>query len=133
MTKAKRPPRKRPSVAKPKPPTSLEQRFVLLWHEVAKGSPRLSTLECEVQLPPRRFRYDFKIPGTDVLVEVNGGTYHKKRLGHSSAAGIARDYEKANYCQFKGWRLFTFDTKQVNLHNLQTLYEYICKRYPHLC
>ncbi len=117
---------------KPKPPTSLEDRFVRMWAEVAAGSPRLTTLECEVQLPPRRFRYDFRIAGTEVLVEVNGGTWHKQRLGHSTGAGIARDYEKLNYAQFKGWQVFIFDTKQVNLANLNSLYLYICKKYPNL-
>lgn len=117
---------------KPKPPTSLEDRFVRMWAEVAAGSPRLTTLECEVRLPPRKFRYDFRIPGTQILVEVNGGTYHKQRLGHSTATGIARDYEKLNYAQFKGWQVFIFDTRQVNLVKLQELYLYICKKYPHL-
>lgn len=129
MTKSKRPPCKRHSVAKPKPPTCLEQRFVLLWGEVAKGTG-FSTLEAEVSIPPRKFRWDFRIPGTQVLIECNGGTYHRKRLGHSSAAGLARDYEKSNYAQYKGWQQFTFDTKQVNLHKLQELFEYVCKRYP---
>jgi very-short-patch-repair endonuclease len=129
MPRSTKPPRKRPTSARVKPATSLEERFVALWGEVAKGT-RFSTLECEVQLPPRRFRYDFRIPGTKVLVEVNGGTYHSKRLGHSSASGIARDYEKANYAQYKGWQQFTFDTKQVNLHKLQELFDHVCKRYP---
>lgn len=102
---------------------------MLLWSEVAKGTG-FSTLEAEVTIPPRKFRWDFRIPGTQVLIECNGGTYHRKRLGHSSAAGIARDYEKSNYAQYKGWQTFTFDTKQVTLHKLQELFEYVCKRYP---
>lgn len=122
-------PRKRRSSAKPKPPSLPEQRFIQLWGEVAAGTG-FSTLEAEVVIPPRKFRYDFRVPGTDVLVEVNGGTYSKQRLGHSTPQGIARDYEKANYCQFKGWRLFTFDTRQVNPTKIQELFNYVCKRYP---
>jgi very-short-patch-repair endonuclease len=133
VPKAKRPPAKktRPSTYKPKPATCLEERFVLLWYEVAKDT-RFSTLEAEVQIPPRRFRWDFRIMGTNILVEVNGGTYHSKRLGHSSAAGIMRDYEKSNYAQMKGWQQFTYDTKQVNLTNVQELFTYVCRKYPHL-
>lgn len=120
------------SPRKPKPISSLEERFIRLWAEVAAASPKLTTLEAEVRLPPRQFRWDFLIRGTNVLVEVNGGTHSRRRLGHSTGVGIGRDYEKLNYCQFKGYQCFIFDVRQVNKHNLENLYVYICKRYPHL-
>lgn len=134
MPKSSKPPRKKqPHERKPRTPSTLETKFVVIWSEVAKDSPKLTTLEAEVKLPPRKFSYDYKIAGTNILVECNGGTWARKRLGHSSAEGIARDYEKANYAQMKGWQVFSYDTKQVNESNIRSLYEYVCCKFPHLC
>lgn len=119
---------KKPSKRKP---SSLEQRFKELWQEVAKDTA-FAALSEEVRLPPRQYRWDFHIPGTNVLVEVNGGTYHRSRLGHSSGEGIGRDYEKSNYAQMRGWQCFTYDTKQVNLTNVQELFYYVARKFPDL-
>jgi very-short-patch-repair endonuclease len=59
----------------------------------------------------RKFRFDFAWLERKLLVEVNGGTYTKG--AHSTGAGIARDYEKANLAQLAGWRVLTFDGKSV--------------------
>lgn len=108
--------------------SSLEAAFVLLWAEVAAGT-RLTTLEAEVRIKPRKFRYDFLIPGTNILIEVNGGTYSRIRMGHSSGEGQSRDYEKARYAQYKGYQIFTFDCK-LNKQQVQELFEYVCRTYP---
>ena len=59
----------------------------------------------------RKFRFDFAWLERKLLVEVNGGTYTKG--AHSTGAGIARDYEKANLAQLAGWRVLSFDGKAV--------------------
>ena len=59
----------------------------------------------------RKFRFDFAWLEHKLLVEVNGGTYTKG--AHSTGAGIARDYEKANLAQLAGWRVLLFDGKSV--------------------
>ena len=61
----------------------------------------------------RKFRFDFAWlnPEHRLLVEVNGGTYTKG--AHSTGAGIARDYEKANLACLAGWRCLAFDGKAV--------------------
>lgn len=125
----------KPDVAKPQPqrkPSSLEAAFVALWEEVAKDSPRLLKLEPEVTLPPRKFRYDFLIPGTKVLIEVQGGTWARKRLGHSSSEGLHRDYEKSRYAQMRGYLCLAYDRKQVVKHELEVLYAFVCRSYPDL-
>lgn len=59
----------------------------------------------------RKFRFDFAWVDARLLVEVNGGTYTKG--AHSTGAGIARDYEKANLATLQGWRVLMFDGKAV--------------------
>lgn len=43
--------------------------------------------------PKRRFELDFYHAGSRVAVEINGGIW-KPKSGHSTGAGIIRDYEK---------------------------------------
>ena len=59
----------------------------------------------------RKFRFDFAWLEQRLLVEVNGGTYTNG--AHSTGAGIARDYEKANLAVLQGWRVLSFDGKAV--------------------
>ena len=59
----------------------------------------------------RKFRFDFAWLEQRLLVEVNGGTYTNG--AHSTGAGIARDYEKANLAVLQGWRVLLFDGKAV--------------------
>ncbi len=62
-------------------------------------------------IPGRRFRFDFAWRKERLLVEINGGTYSKG--AHSTGTGINRDYEKSNLAVLNGWRVLSFDTKQV--------------------
>ena len=64
-------------------------------------------------IPGRKFRFDFAFiqPEHRLLIEINGGTYSKG--GHSTGTGINRDYEKNNLAVLNGWRVLSFDTKQV--------------------
>lgn len=62
-------------------------------------------------IPGRKFRFDFCFKQERLLIEINGGTYTKG--AHSTGAGIARDYEKANLATLQGWRVLTFDGKAV--------------------
>ena len=116
----------------PRKPSSLEAAFSQLWSKTASSCPSIATLEAEVRVKPRRYKYDFLIPHTNVLIEINGGTYAKIRMGHSSGEGQHRDYEKARYAQMKGYLVFTYDSKQITPANLQELFTYVITRYPHL-
>lgn len=51
----------------------------------------------------RRFRADWRIVDTRILIEFEGGLFHKSKMGHSSVTGILRDMEKANLCALAGW------------------------------
>jgi very-short-patch-repair endonuclease len=114
-------------------PSVLELAFERLWHEFTKDHPRLYTLEREVTLPPRKYRYDFLIVGTNVLIEIQGGTWSRRPMGHSTGEGQFRDYAKTRYAQMKGYLVLPYDRKQATSKaEVGILYEYICKRYPNL-
>ena len=52
---------------------------------------------------PRKYRADYRVQGTNILIEFEGGLFAKGKQGHSSVAGILRDMEKANVAQLGGW------------------------------
>jgi len=60
----------------------------------------------------RRWLADFCWPESRLIVEVNGMTHVASR-GHTSWAGIHRDYEKANGAQMMGYRYYQFDREMV--------------------
>jgi len=64
-----------------------------------------------VFLPGRKFRADFCWKEFKVVAEVNGGTY--AHMGHSTGAGIERDYEKLDLANLQGWRLFFFTRRMI--------------------
>ncbi len=62
--------------------------------------------------PPRRYRWDLAYPKTKLLIEVQGGIWHKS--GHSTGVGISRDYEKNNIAVANGWRVLYFSSDMVH-------------------
>ena len=66
-----------------------------------------------VALPGRRFRFDFAWPSQQLLVEVQGGTFGRGKMAHSSGMGINRDCEKHNLAVLAGWRVLSVDAKKV--------------------
>ena len=87
--------------------STLEELFA--FQATAAGLPPFEREVCVI--PGRKFRFDFCWRPARLLVEINGGTF--TRGGHSTGLGIRRDYEKANLAQLAGWRVLSFDTKQV--------------------
>ena len=62
-------------------------------------------------IPGRKFRFDFCFREARLLIEINGGTYSGG--AHGRGVGINRDYEKGNLAVLNGWKVLSFDTKQV--------------------
>ncbi len=62
--------------------------------------------------PKRKWEFDFAVPSLKIAVEIEGGIFAGKRLGHSSGAGIKRDMEKYNAAQLLGWRVFRYMPEQ---------------------
>lgn len=53
--------------------------------------------------PPRRWRSDYRIRNTKILIEFEGGLFAKGKQGHSSVSGILRDIEKYNTAALLGF------------------------------
>jgi very-short-patch-repair endonuclease len=64
----------------------------------------------------RLFRFDFAWVNLKIAIEIQGGSFIKKG-GHNSAIGQARDCEKQRLATRAGWRVFPFNT-----HELQEKY-----------
>jgi len=60
----------------------------------------------------RRWRADFLILGTKILVEVEGGTWSGGR--HTRGKGYEQDCEKYSWAAANGWIVLRFTTQQVN-------------------
>lgn len=54
---------------------------------------------------PRKWRSDWLIIGTKILVEFEGGLFAKRAAGHSSVSGILRDLNKYNEATLRGYML----------------------------
>ena len=64
----------------------------------------------------RKFKFDFAwpLPGwSALLVEVQGGTFARGKMGHSTGMGQHRDMEKGNLAVLQGWRVLCFDEKMI--------------------
>jgi very-short-patch-repair endonuclease len=59
----------------------------------------------------RKWRSDFHITGTKLLIEVEGGIWSGGR--HTRAKGYLRDMEKYNEATALGYQLLRFSTEQV--------------------
>lgn len=51
----------------------------------------------------RKWSADWRVIGTNILVEFEGGLFQKSKGGHSSVSGILRDIEKYNAAALEGY------------------------------
>lgn len=64
-------------------------------------------------LRTRKWRADWRVKGTSVLIEFEGGLFAKRKAGHSSVSGILRDIEKYNEATLAGWFVIRITPKHV--------------------
>lgn len=62
-------------------------------------------------IPKRRFRWDLAYPESLILIEIQGGIWH--RGGHSTGTGITRDCEKLNLASLAGFHCFAFTSGHI--------------------
>lgn len=82
----------------------------------AKLAQHLKSYKIEFQTefqfnPERKWRADFYILGTKVLIEVEGGIWSNGR--HTRAQGYLGDMEKYNSAQELGYSVYRYSTEQV--------------------
>ena len=112
----------------------LEQKFDALWTLLF---PDID-LEAEVSglIPGRKFRFDYYHPESRIAIEVNGGIFGSKNwatgetrpMGHNSASGIKRDYEKVNLAIREKIYVFMLSSEMINEKWLTLIAEEIKER-----
>ena len=65
----------------------------------------------QLLIPGRRFRFDFVITGSDLVIEVEGGTWSGGR--HTSGVGFRSDCFKYNKALELGYRVLRYTTDMV--------------------
>jgi len=63
--------------------------------------------------PKRQWRFDYAVPEHMIAIEIEGGIFADKRLGHSSGPAIKKDMEKYNMATLMGWRVFRYMPEQT--------------------
>lgn len=101
--KSKNPPR-----GKTKKKQSVGESEMMLHFKAHKIAYKPEFKFCE----SRRWKADFLILGTKILVEVEGGTWSGGR--HTRGQGYQNDCEKYNWAAANGWTVLRFTTQQVN-------------------
>jgi very-short-patch-repair endonuclease len=60
---------------------------------------------------PRKWRWDFYVPGMSICIELDGGSFIQG--GHSRGAQSCRDYLKRNEAEIDGFMVLRFDANMV--------------------
>jgi very-short-patch-repair endonuclease len=94
--------------------SELEEYFERRWDACY---PNLPLSREQKLIPNKGYRFDFTHVEARVTVEINGGNYTKARSGHSSSAGLRRDYEKYNLAQLVGYDVFILDTEMIKVED----------------
>lgn len=63
--------------------------------------------------PERKWRADFHLIGTKILIEVEGGIWLGGKGRHTSGKGYLGDMEKYNSAQELGYSVYRYSTEQV--------------------
>jgi hypothetical protein len=101
-------------VKRPSTQSALEDKFLLLWQELAPDLPlQPQYADGRIRGKSRCLPFDFKVADAPVLIEINGGTAGFMRSGHTSTEGIRRDYIKINKAQMAGFFVFVLSTTMV--------------------
>jgi very-short-patch-repair endonuclease len=77
---------------------------------------KLSGIQVETEFifaSPRKWRSDYRVKNTKVLIEFEGGLFAKGKQGHSSVSGILRDMEKYNSAALLGYTVIRIAPNHV--------------------
>lgn len=64
-------------------------------------------------LPKRRWRADFRVTGTRILIEYEGGLFMETGGAHKAVGNILRDIEKYNAAAIAGWTVIRITPKFI--------------------
>jgi hypothetical protein len=63
--------------------------------------------------PPRKWRADWRVKDTRILIEFEGGLFAKNKIGHGNVGGILRDIQKYNAAAIAGWTVIRITPKFI--------------------
>lgn len=92
--------------------SKLEDQFYGLWLS-SGGFPLQRQVKIRDIIPEwgkRRHSVDFFSAEHRCVIEIQGGTFQRRRTGHSSGVGIRKDYVKCNLLQLAGFTFVQLDT-----------------------
>jgi very-short-patch-repair endonuclease len=103
----------------------LEDKFLTIWNKLAPD------LILESQYKDKRIRgvkrpyvFDFHVVGTNILIEINGGTGGWKMSAHRTAQGMKRDYKKLNKAHMNGYSVFCFSSTMIDEQEIKEVVKY---------
>jgi very-short-patch-repair endonuclease len=73
--------------------------------------------------PFRRWRFDFAWPSCMVAVELEGGTFSRKKSRHTTGSGHQADCVKYNAAALGGWCVLKYTAKDLKSRPLQIVDE----------
>lgn len=103
--------------------SKLEERFLMLILELA---PSIVIVREYAAIEGRRFKFDFWLPESNVLIEIQGGTFTGGR--HTRGVGMAADCEKSRLAQMQGYVVLCYTGQQITKSNVTELLEFHSKR-----
>ncbi len=78
--------------------------------------------ECEHRFcRSRKFRFDYAWPQQLVAVEIEGGTYGRRKSRHSTGHGYSTDCDKYNLAALGGWIVLRYTAAHVRRRKVQIL------------
>lgn len=102
--------------------SKLERQFALHWRAIG-GMELVPEFRFHDM---RRWRFDFAHTVAKVAIELEGGIWTGGR--HTRGSGFAKDCEKYNDAQLKGWDVFRLTSDQLHSDLLERINEHIRTR-----
>lgn len=95
-----------------------ELQFARLWATLDKTNRHPFVAEHRFD-QGRLWRFDFAWPTVRVAVEIEGGTYSRRRSRHTTGSGHQSDCEKYNAAAIAGWCVLKYTSKDLEERPVQ--------------
>lgn len=99
-----------------------ENKFLFLWKAI--NGPELKREHRFHSV--REWRCDFAHTDTQVAIEIEGGTWSKKKKSrHSTGLGFSDDCKKYNAANLCGWTVFRLTSDMITLEHVEPIRDHI--------
>lgn len=104
--------------------SSREHQFARLWEALNPQFAKYHPFQTEHRFhAERQWRFDFAWPAVMVAVEIEGGTWGRRRGRHTTGSGHQADCEKYNAAAIDGWCVLRFTSKDLQSRPAQVIDE----------